>query len=390
MKVWRRSLPCVLALLLASCAALRDRTPVPEKEAQLVQIPGIPQIRVVAHPFTLSWSDLDWSLEGCARRISTSDRPVNLLSISGGGSNGAYGAGMLKGWTEKGDRPEFDIVTGISTGALISPFAFIGAEVDAELEAAYTTTTDKDIFDELGLFGIMRQRDAVATTEPMAALIKRQIDDAKLKRIAAEHRKGRRLYVGTTMMDSQRMAVWDMGAIACSDHPDAPDLFLRILRASASIPVAFPPVYFEVEYEGRKYDEMHSDGGCMTQVFGAGLLARVMKLGNRKAGNLYLIRNSRLDPSTTAFEPKLASIAMRAMDTMIMSQGLGDLFRAYLMAMDGGFSFNLAFIPEDFKADKEGEFDKVYMRKLFDTGWKQAREGYPWKKVPPGHQGQIR
>jgi hypothetical protein len=248
---------------------------------------------------------------------------------------------------------------------------------------AYTTTTDKDIFEALGIFGIMRQRDAVSKTEPMAALIKRQIDDGKLKRIAAEHRKGRRLYVGTSLMDSQRLVIWDMGAIACSDHPEAPDLFRRVLLASAAIPVAFPPVYFDVESNGVKYDEMHADGGCMTQVFGAGFLTRVMDMAKVKKGDLYLIRNAHLDPDWKKVEAKLSAIAMRSMDTMIMTQGVGDMIRAYTMAQVGGYSFNLAYIPPDFDADKEGEFDKNYMRKLFDVGWEEARKGYPWRNLPP-------
>jgi len=383
MRVRLLSVVCAAALL-ASCGSLKVRVPVPEKETAQAQIPGIPNVRVVVHPFTADWSMLDGSFEGCVRRLAGPERTVTLLSLSGGGSNGAYGAGLLKGWTEKGDRPEFDIVTGISTGALIAPFAFLGSAYDAELEVAYTTVSDKDIFEELSIFGIMRRRDAVSRTEPMAALINKQMDDAKLEKIAAEHRKGRRLYVGTTLMDSQHLAVWDMGAIACSTHPDAPGLFRRVLQASASIPVAFPPVYIDVESGGQKYDEMHSDGGCMTQVFGASFLARVMALAKCIRGSLYLIRNAHLDPDWVKVEPKLSSIATRAMGTMIMTQGWGDLYRAYSMALAGRFTFNLAYIPAEFDADREGEFDKAYMRKLFDIGWQGAKGGFPWAKAPPG------
>lgn len=381
-----RSLTCALALLGASCGALRERNPVPEKEMAQAQVPGIPGVRVLVHPFTTDWSELDPSLDGCVKRVAASNRPATLLAISGGGSNGAFGAGLLKGWTQKGDRPEFDIVTGISTGALISPFAFLGPAYDAELEEAYTTTTDADIFEKLSIFGIMKRRDAVSRTEPMAKLITKQMDDAKLKRIAAEHRKGRRLYVGTTLMDSQHLAIWDMGAIACSEHPDAPKLFRLVLQASASLPVAFPPVYLDVESGGKKYDEMHSDGGCMTQVFGAGFLGRVMTMAKRDRGDLYLVRNAHLDPDWKKVEPKLATIAGRSIDTMIMTQGIGDLFRAYVMSQSAHFSFNLAFMPPEFDADKEGEFDPVYMRMLFDLGFSRARDGYPWSKVPPGYQ----
>ena len=293
-------------------------------------------------------------------------------------------AALSSGWTAAGDRPQFDIVTGISTGALIGPYAFLGAAYDAELKQNYTTISDRDIFKKHGLWGILQARDAVTSSAPLAELIAKQIDQTRLEAIAAEHRKGRRFYVGTSNLDAARGVVWDMGAIAASGRPDALELFRKVLLASASIPVAFPPVYFDVEAGGKRFDEMHADGGVMTQVFGAMFLTRLKDITGARQGQLYLIRNAQLRPQWQAVKPKLAAIAGRTVSTLIVTQGFGDLFRAYLAAQAGNLDFNLAAIPEDFDVPREGEFDPAFMQALFDRGYKQASGGFPWGKIPPG------
>jgi predicted acylesterase/phospholipase RssA len=230
----------------------------------------------------------------------------------------------------------------------------------------------------------MKYRDAVTSSAPLAKLIAKQIDEARFLAIAAEHRKGRRFYVGTSDLDSGRGVVWDMGAIANIGGPDALSLFRKVLLASASIPVAFPPVFFDVVAEGKRYDEMHADGGVMTQVFGAAFLNRLMKMDQVTEGRLYVVRNAQLKPEWEQVKPKLSSIAGRAVGTMIDTQGFGDLYRAYLGAQAGKVDFNLASIPVNFSVSREGEFDTAFMRALFDRGYEQARAGYPWAKVPPG------
>ena len=164
------------------------------------------------------------------------------------------------------------------------------------MKESYTTITDKDVFKTRGIFGILHYRDALTSSEPLEKLIEKQIDQAMIDKIAAEHRKGRRLYVGTSNLDAQGMMVWDMGGIAASGHPSARKLFCRVLLASASIPVAFPPVYFDVEAAGKRYDEMHADGGVMAQVFGTALLARLTEHSGQHQGRLFLVRNAQLTP----------------------------------------------------------------------------------------------
>jgi hypothetical protein len=377
-------------MLAAGCGSLRPRQPVPAALVEQAQIPGLAGVRMFLHPLRLDIAQIDHSLTNANPRAARSDRPLTLLALSGGGGDGAFGAGVLCGWTAAGDRPEFDIVTGISTGALIGPYAFLGAACDADLRQNYTTISDKDIFKKRGLFGILKARDAATSSAPLAKLIAKQIDEARLEAIAAEHRKGRRFYVATSDLDAGRSVVWDMGAIAASGRPDALELFRKVLLASASIPVAFPPVYFDVEAGGNRFDEMHADGGVMSQVFGAMFLGRLKEMTGASEGRLYLVRNAQLRPQWKAVQPKLASIAGRSIGTMIGTQGFGDLYRAYLVAQADKMDFNLAAIPMDFDVPREGEFDPAFMRALFDRGYEQARGGFPWAKAPPGIESMKR
>ena len=186
--------------------------------------------------------------------------PANYLAISGGGDNGAYGAGFLNGWTAAGTRPLFKVVTGVSTGALIAPFAFLGPKYDYVLERVYTTSSQADIFKKRGLIKGVTS-DAMADSQPLANLIASYATRELLDEIAAEYAKGRILLVGTANLDSLEPVVWNMTAIAASQDPNALELFRRILLASASIPAAFPPVMIDVTVDGTTFQEMHVDGG---------------------------------------------------------------------------------------------------------------------------------
>ena len=188
-----------------------------------------------------------------------------FLALSGGGDEGAFGAGVLCGWTAHGDRPQFKLVTGISTGALIAPFAFLGSSYDDTLRYLYTGITSKDIFRMKSLLTVL-WRDAIADTKPLAKKLDQYVDEAMLAAVAAEHKKGRRLIIGTTQLDAQRLVLWNMGAIASSGDPEAIKLFRKILLTSASIPGAFPPQYIRVEAGGKRYEEMHVDGGTTAEV----------------------------------------------------------------------------------------------------------------------------
>lgn len=383
----------LLPLLLVACAGPVRLNAVPEERTIEATIPGIPGARF--------WVDREMEpfLEEAMRSVelerahlasighSGSLPPVAFLAVSGGGDNGAFGAGVLSGWTARGDRPVFKGVTGVSTGALIAPMAFLGSEYDDALREAYTAITKNDIFEERGLIlGFLS--DALADTVPMTKLIERYVTQDFLDAIAAEYAKGRLLLVGTTNLDARRPVIWNMTAIAASGAPGAPALFRKILLASAAIPGAFPPVMIDVEVDGQHYQEMHVDGGAMAQVFlyppSLNLAKQSASAGLVRQRSVYIIRNARLDPDWADVERRTFSIAGRAISSLIHSQGIGDLYRIYLTTQRDGIDYNLAFIGPEFDFKHDGEFDPAFMRALFDYGYGLAEQGYPWRKSPPG------
>lgn len=312
---------------------------------------------------------------------------TSYLAISGGGGNGAFGAGLITGWTGSG-RPVFKTVTGISTGALIAPFAFLGPKYDPILRQTYTTTTDAGIYHKRWIVKAFMS-DAMADTQPLQAMVNRLITPEFLAEIAAEYAKGRLLLVGTTDLDAQRGVIWNMTAIAASNDPDALGLFRKILLASASIPGAFPPVMIEVTVDGKRYQEMHVDGGATAEVFiyppRFHLREIVAANGYDRKRTLYIIRNDRLDAEWANVNRRTLSIASKAVSSLIHTQGNGDLHRMYLTAERDHLDYNLAYIPADFTAVRKSEFDPVYMAQLFARGQEMAAKGYPWQKYPPGY-----
>jgi hypothetical protein len=319
--------------------------------------------------------------------------PMYMLAISGGGDDGAFGAGLLNGWTAAGTRPEFKVVTGVSTGALIAPFAFLGPKYDQALRDAYTEVSQRDIFKPRsllrGVFG-----DAMADTTPLHNMLRRQVDQAMLDAIAAEYAKGRLLLVGTTNLDTLEPVIWNMTAIAASKDPRAPELFRKILLASSAIPGAFPPVLIDVWVNGVHYQEMQVDGGATTQVFlyppNVRLYEKAAAAGAERQRTLYIIRNARLDADWASVRRRTLPIATRAVSSLLQTQGIGDLYRIYLTTQRDGIDYNLAYIPSTFDTPRNGQFDTAYMRALFQTGYDMAARGFPWEKHPPGYAEPVR
>lgn len=313
--------------------------------------------------------------------------PVYYLAISGGGDNGAYGAGFLNGWTASGTRPQFKAVTGVSTGALIAPFAFLGPKYDYVLERVYTQTSQKDIFKKRGLIkGVFG--DAMADSRPLANVIAEYVNQQLMDEIAAEYAKGRVLLVGTANLDSLEPVIWNMTAIAASKDPGTIPLFRNILLASASIPGAFPPVLIDVNVAGARYQEMHVDGGTMAQVFFYPPSVNLAQLGAamQRKRTLYVIRNARLDADWASVERSTLSIATRAIASLTRTQGVGDLYRIYATTQRDGIDFNLTYIPATFNTPHLEEFDTNYMRQLYAVGRQVSQTAYPWKKYPPGFE----
>jgi len=313
--------------------------------------------------------------------------PAYFLAISGGGDNGAYGAGFLNGWTASGTRPEFKVVTGVSTGALIAPFAFLGPKYDYVIKRVYTETSQKDIFKKRGIVkGIFG--DSMADSRPLANVIASYVTPELLREIAVEYEKGRILLVGTANLDSLEPVIWNMTAIAASKDPNAISLFSSVLLASASIPGAFPPVMIDVNVGGARYQEMHVDGGTMAQVFLYPPSISVSNSAQRKRV-LYIIRNARLDADWANVERRTLNIATRAIGSLTRTQGVGDLYRIYATTQRDGIDFNLTYIPPTFNTPHNEEFDTAYMRSLFDVGFQAAKGALEWQKYPPGFQALV-
>ena len=382
-----------LLMLLSGCAGVVQRNPVPELSVDKAVVAGFPNVRFWGdeqpeHAMRMIRQSFErQKAAGLLNDAAGRPRPTVFLALSGGGSEGAFGAGLLKGWTAAGTRPEFSIVTGVSTGALIAPFAFVGPDYDDHLKEFYTTTHTDDVFRLRAVVSALG-RDSFSDTSPLWELLARHVDEPFLERVAEEYAKGRTLWIGTTNLDAQRPVIWDMGAIAASDHPRAAELFRAVMLASSAIGGAFPPVYMPVEVDGQTYDEMHVDGGTANQVFlyPAAFDVREFneQLGWHRERRVYVIRNAKVSPQWEEVQPRLARIAVRSVATLIKTQGIGDLFRIYVGALRDGMDYNLAFIPDSFDAEKDSQFDPVYMRKLFDFAYALAKDGYPWVKEPPG------
>ena len=312
--------------------------------------------------------------------------PASYLAISGGGDNGAFGAGFLNGWTKHGNRPQFKIVTGVSTGALIAPFAFLGSEYDPQLKAIYTGVSMKDIAaPRWPVFALFR--DALSDTSPLYHLMERTITQEVLDKIGAEYDKGRLLLVGTTNLDARRPVYWNITRIAASRSPGAITTVRKILLASAAIPGTFPPVMIDVHVGDKRYQEMHVDGGTANQVFAYPVATTLSELSRRylahRERSLYIIRNARLDPDWAQVDRRTLPIAMRAIQCLIQYQGMGDLYRIFTITRRDKVDFNLAYIPETFRVVKKRDFDPAYMRTLYDLAEGMAASGYSWAKHPP-------
>jgi hypothetical protein len=388
-RMWRWAKACVAALLVlsaAGCAAPERMASVPSADTVRALPLGIANARFFpaaqVAEMKAEWElALDRQRQVLALAAEAKLPLANFLAISGGGDNGAFGSGLLVGWTEAGDRPEFQVVTGVSTGSLIAPFAFLGPNYDGPLREVYTTISADDIFSERGIIGAMFD-DAMADTTPLWDLISKYVDDRMMAAIAREYQKGRLLLIGSTDLDAQRANIWNIGAIAASGHPDALDLFRKILRASSAVPGLFQPVLIDVELDGKAHQELHVDGGAIAQMFLYPPNIDIESIAHRER-KAYLIHNAREDPEWADVERRTLSIAGRAISTMIHSSGMNDVLRIYFVTQRDGVDYNLAYIGSDFSAPRAGDFDKAYMNALFDYAYEQARRGYPWRKAPP-------
>ncbi len=391
----------MLTMLVAGCATLpRGEIPVDKLyKAELVGMPGVrawggklsAQLQEDAHKSIMQETPGEFVNPKTGRRL------VGALALSGGGANGAFGAGFLYGWSKKGTRPAFKLVTGVSTGALIAPFAFLGPEYDEQLKRLYTEISAENILERLGFLKILFKSESIATTKPLQKLLQENIDKHFLEAVAEMHDRGRRLYIGTTHMDADTFVVWNMGLIAKSGHPDATEIFRKVMLASASIPGAFPPVFFEVEADGEKFDEMHTDGSTKQNVFfHAGIIdiskiqiaIGVEQVRDIEEADLYIIRNGQINPEPKQIARSIPDITGRALSSMLKAGTIKDLYVIYAYTKRAGIDFNYVDIPDDFEIGTTKQFDREEMNRLFAVGQALAMSKDPWNKTPPGFKNQ--
>ena len=387
-------------LALGACGSL-PRNPPPGDSSFDATIPGLTQVRAWAGRSSVSL-ERDLALSFAQEREQDFPRDADgtvtyaHLALSGGGASGAFGAGYLNGWSSAGTRPTFKIVTGVSTGALMAPFAFLGQAYDSALRSFYTTTSTRDIFVLGSVLWQLLAGEALADTRPLQALIERHVDAELLRRVAEAHRNGRRLYIGTSNLDMPRFVVWNMGAIADSGRPEALALFRKVMLASASIPVAFPPVFFEVELApgGARFDEMHVDGGVGARVFLNGgvfegtLIRDRGGQGGKGREHIFVIHNGQLIPKPSPIRRSLPAIAERVIDATGQAAAFGDLYRIYSYAQRNAALFQWITIPEGVEIGGEEVFDPVQMQALYDQGHAMALAGEGWATLPPGRRGE--
>jgi hypothetical protein len=385
----------LLVLVLAAGCTARKRTCTPPELSRTSGL--VPANPTPDDPDTLD-ADLVRSLayrfQSGYEPGATPCRPTNVLALSGGGKFGAFSVGVLSGWTATGTRPTFDVVTGVSTGGLIATFAFLGPEYDGQMVRLYTSLTDRDVYVRKRPAALLWS-DSAADSAPLKRMIDSQVDDAVIQQVARAHASGRRLYVATTNLDTRRLVIWDMGAIAASGRPDAKELYRKVLLATSSPPGFFPPVEFDVTINGRRFTELHVDGGATTGVF---LRASTLHVdrealqGGRRplaGSNAYVIIAGKLyaDPSCT--DRRTVPIGESSLRSLLSSQTRGELFRIYALCLLGGMSFHLAALPEDFKIDGDAmTFDPQEMRRLYDAGYALATGGQAWRATPPGAEPQ--
>ena len=370
----------------ASDSAPPARTAFTEADHRAAEVVGMPGVRF--------WVDSPGSFQRWREQNAGRATPLTVarekeeglvwLALSGGADDGAYGAGVLNGWTVAGTRPRFTVVSGVSTGALIGMLAFLGPHHDAQLAALYTETARDDIYRSKGPAAVLGA--SILDETPFRRRVAEVVDAGALAEVAREHAKGRRFLVITTNLDAQRAAVWDMGAIASSGHPNALRVFRDVLIASASPPGLFAPTYIEVEANGRRFKEMHVDGAIGDPVFSPAdilVLTRGMAPQTETKRALYVLVNNKLRPQFEVVENTTIPIVYRSFSTLGMKSLVAEVYRANRVARENDIDFNLTFIGADFGSKPAEAFDLEYRRQLFAYGRQRALTGEPWSKQPP-------
>jgi len=371
--IWQAALLCGLALALAGCSSL-PRTPYTVAEAASSRVLDLDGLRRYAD-------------EPAAKfRIEKQDRASlkTYLALSGGGADGAYGVGILNGWTAAGNRPAFSVVSGVSTGGLIAPFAFLGPSYDETLKDVYTSGIAESLLQDPSLMRVLFGSGLFGNTR-LRELVARYVGQDILTEVARENAKGRKLLIVTTDLDTQRTVIWDMGRIAAVGTPEALQLFRDVMAASASIPLVFPPIMIDAEGQGRRFQEMHVDGGVTAPVLTLpdALLFRESAWPANGRLNIYILVNKKLDRNFELVSNSTIDVASRSISSITQAQMRSVILSTYDFARRNRLGFHLSYIEGDYPAPESVGFDTAYMRALYEYGYQKAAAGRAWTSTPP-------
>ncbi len=363
-----------LVLSIAGCSSL-PRTSYTVSDAASSTVLDLSELRRYADEPASSFLKADVRLRAGA---------LSYLALSGGGADGAYGAGVLNGWSAAGTRPEFSVVSGVSTGALIAPFAFLGPAYDAALRDVYTSGIAESLLSTPSIVRAIFGSGLFVNTH-LRELVARYVDQDMLETIAAENAKGRKLLVITTNLDTQRTVIWDMGRIAALRSTQALSLFRDVLAASASIPVVFPPMQINAEANGRRFQEMHVDGGVTAPVLTLpdAFLLRNGAFAKGVRMNIFILINNKVERDFQLVPNNTIDIAARASASVTKTQTRSVLYETYNVARRNNFGFNLTYIDKDLPSSRSFDFETSYMRSLYQYGYDKAKTGDFWAKAPP-------
>jgi Patatin-like phospholipase len=380
-----RTFALAALFLLVACGSV-PRAPYEPAPDDALTVAGIPNARIWADGSPAELAQSNVVLRASAP--VTGDH-VNILALSGGGSGGAFGAGLLAGWTARGDRPAFDVVTGVSTGALIAPYAFLGSEYDAQLTKAFSPEETAALNKGVTPFRVLFS-NGISDNAALKRLIDTLVTPALLRSVAVEHARGRRLLVLTTNLDAQRPVIWDMGVIAGSGSPTSLALFRRVLLASSSIPGLYPAVRIPISGHDGPYEELHTDGGVFAQLFvGPDALMTSGVLGLQPDGvtlDLYVVINNALDPAFSVTPDSILGVVARSYETFLKSHARATINSTYLFAQSQGFPFHLAYLEENVPYDFREPFAPDYLSRVYALGFQTGITG-DWRSQPPSGDG---
>jgi hypothetical protein len=315
--------------------------------------------------------------------IAPGKPPKSILVLTGGGMYGAYTAGFLSGWTKSGTRTQCDIVTGVSTGALIATVAFLGPEYDAAAREFYTTIQGKDIYTPRAWI-LVPYMGSIASSDPLRKLIVSIVDEKFIEHIAAEHRKGRRLYVGTTNLETRKLTVWDMGAIATCGGPECIDRFRRVLLASCSVPGMLPAVQIEAVRDGKRVIEQHADGGATAQLFVPQGALTLKPDGSPSGTNLYICVAGKLFADHGPVKPRILSVLSASASSILYSHTRAEIATLYHQSKNTGGNFFLTALPDSDNGQTLGlDFDTKEQARLYEVGYYHGIGGPAWITAPP-------